>query len=156
MSPLSRQCTGSFLHLDNFLLHSARGLPWLLFHQLLSCQLSGEAAFSPDHYKWKTWLSALLFFSFPLFTIIRKSCFSFRIRQLLLCWPKTSRKQTEPHFHIPFMGTGMRDGLTSRGLAPSLLNLYLIWGRHQSHQQLPEWQEPCKWLWSSSPHLRSD
>ena len=82
-----------------------RGLSRLLFvGSWAACQLSAEAALSLDYYKWKTWLSVPLFFFLPLFIIIRKSCFSFRIRQLLFSWLKTSRKQTEPHFYINLWG----------------------------------------------------
>lgn len=93
-------------------------LPHLLSHLLPGVQLSQETVFSLGYYKWETWCLPCSCFSFPLFTIIRMSCFSFRIRRLLFCWPKTSRKQTEPPLHVNFTGTGLWDGLTSLHLTP--------------------------------------
>ena len=109
------------MRLSNFRLQKAGWTASLLFHQLRSCQLSGGGNAFTRLLQMKDLILCLLFFFPPLppFTIIRKSCFSFRIRQLFFCLMKTSRKQTEPHFHINVMGTGLRDDLAS-GVSPLL------------------------------------
>lgn len=116
--PLPGRVLRASLRLDRCCPQNAPQLPQLLCHRLLSHQLSQEPVFSPGYYKWKTWCLASLFFPFPLCTVIRKSCFSCRIRRLLFCWPKTSRKQTEPPSHVHFTGTGLRGFLTSLRLTP--------------------------------------
>lgn len=97
-----------------------------------------------------------LFFPLPLFTIIRKSCFSFRIRQLFFCcWRLAESK-------LSLISTLMLWGLNWEmtwlpGSHPlSLLDLYFIWQRHQTQQLPPKWHGQCKWLWSFVPRWGND
>lgn len=105
-------------------------LPRLLFHQLLNYWLSEGAVFSLGNDR--PGCLPFSFFLFPLFTIIRKSCFSFRIRQLLFRWLKTSGKQTEPHFHNNFTGTGLRMAWLP-SISPPLFCIYTLSDEGTNH-----------------------